>query len=31
MPKGDILGMFTGRVCLSSIEITKGRVEGEKA
>jgi hypothetical protein len=31
MPKGGIVGMFTGRVCLSLMERTEGGAEGEKA
>jgi hypothetical protein len=31
MPKGEIFGMFMGRVCLSSMARTEGGAEGEKA
>jgi hypothetical protein len=31
MPKGDIVGMFTGRVCLSLMERTTTTMENRKA
>jgi hypothetical protein len=31
MPKGDIVGMFIGRVCFSSMERIEGGEKGEKS
>jgi hypothetical protein len=31
MSKGEIVGMFIGRVCLSSFARTEGQEEGEKS